>query len=297
MGRDVAAASGAARQVYERASSVLGFDLAGLCFDGPAERLEQTDVQQPAILVTSLALWAALQERGVADGFDFAAGLSLGEYTALHVCGAVAFEDVVRLVHQRGCYMQEAARASASGMVSLMGLEPGDVEQLCREAARGQVLQPANFNCPGQIVVSGDASACDRLVAAVEAGRGKAVKLKVAGAFHSPLMQPAAVRLQAALAATAFGPARPPVLSNVDARPHGTADQIRDRLQRQLCSPVRWQECIERLIAEGIEEFVEIGPGRTLTGMMRKIDRGKTAINVSTAESLEQYLAAQAAAS
>ncbi len=289
MGRDVVACSPRAAEIFKQANEVLGFDLQTLCFEGPAEKLEQTDVQQPAILVTSLALWAALSEAGADLSMTCTAGLSLGEYTALHVAGAIEFEDAVRLVHRRGQYMQEAAVASVSGMVSVLGIEPDDVTALCAEAAEGQVLVPANFNCPGQIVVSGETEACDRLVAIVESGRGKAIKLKVAGAFHSPLMQPAADRLKADLASTTFSTPLTPVIANVDATAHVDADCIRQRLFEQVFSPVRWQSSVEGMIGDGIEEFVEVGPGRSLTGMMRKIDRKKKAVNISTAETLEQF--------
>jgi [acyl-carrier-protein] S-malonyltransferase len=288
MGRDLVEVSTHAADVFKRADDVLGFDLSNVCFEGPAERLAQTDIQQPAILVTSVAFWAALTENGCRPFECYAtAGLSLGEYTALHVAGALGFEDAVQLVYRRGSYMQEAAEAAPSGMVSILGLDEAAVEELCVQAAEGGVLSPANFNCPGQIVVSGDRDACGRIVSLVESGQGKAVPLKVAGAFHSPLMQPAAERLQADLAQVEFGPLTVPVLSNVDAAPHTDAAGIRDALYRQVCSPVRWQGCVQRMIADGIEEFIEIGPGRALTGMMRKIDRGRKAHSVNSAAAVQ----------
>lgn len=287
MGKDVAEASDDAAEVFNRANRVLGFDLAEVCFTGPAERLEETDIQQPAILVTSIALWAALT-RGGRDvpPFAAAAGLSLGEYTALYVAGAVSFEDAVRLVYRRGQLMQASAEAAPSGMVSILGLSADEVQAICRQAADGDVLQPANFNCPGQIVVSGHRAACERAVRIVESGKGKAVMLKVAGAFHSELMRPAAEQLRIELAQTRFRTPRVPVLSNVDVLPHGDCADIRDALYRQVFSPVRWQASIEGLITYGIEMFMEVGPGRTLTGMMRKIDRTRKAVNVSGAESV-----------
>lgn len=287
MGRDVVEASPAAADVFERASAVLGFDLAEICFNGPAERLEETDVQQPAILVTSVALWSALHSAsGEVPAPAAAAGLSLGEYTALHLAGAIGFEDAVRLVYRRGQLMQEAATAVPSGMVSILGLEPDEVEALCAQAAEGQVLQPANFNCPGQIVVSGERAACERVVRLVEAGRGKAVPLKVAGAFHSELMRPAAEGLKAELAHTPLRSPRWPVLSNVDVRPHLDPEDIREALYRQVFSPVRWQACVRALIEYGVDTFTEVGPGRSLTAMMRKIDRTRQAVNISGVESL-----------
>ena len=186
--------------------------------------------------------------------------------------------------------MMPAAEAADSGMVSILGLDEAAVAAVCSEAAQGGVLQPANVTCPGQVVVSGDVQACQRVVSIVEAGRGKAVELKVAGAFHSPFMEAAAERLRLALSSTPFHEPHPAVLSNVDAAAHGGPEDIRERLYRQVCSPVRWQACIERMIADGIDEFVEVGPGRTLSGLMRKIDRKRTTINVSTAAGVEQQV-------
>jgi [acyl-carrier-protein] S-malonyltransferase len=294
MGKDLAETNDHAARVFNQANEILGFDLAGVCFEGPAEKLEATDLQQPSILVTSLALWAALTEGGSRDlPTEALAGLSLGEYTALHVAGALSFEDALLLVHKRGQYMQDAARAVSSGMVSLLGLSADEVADLCRRAAQGAVLGPANYNCPGQIVVSGETSACQRVIQIIEAeGRGKAVMLRVAGAFHSELMRPAAEKLNVELQHTAFGLPRAAVISNVDARPHSDAEGIRQALYHQVCSPVRWQESIERLIADGVEQFVEVGPGRVLTGLMRKIDRRKTAVNIGTAQALTEFCSA-----
>ncbi len=293
MGKDLAEVNDHAARVFNQANEILGFDLSGICFEGPPERLASTDIQQPAILVTSAALWAALTEGGTQDlPFDATAGLSLGEYTALFVAGSLQFSDAVRLVHNRGRFMQEAAEAVPSGMVSIMGLPADEVDELCRQAAEGEVLAPANYNCPGQIVISGAKSACARAVELVDqSGNGRAVALNVAGAFHSDLMKPAAEKLKAELDHTDFAPPRVPVIANVDVSIHGSADQMRDLLYRQVFSPVRWQASIEHLAQDGIERFVEVGPGRVLTGLMRKIDRKKTAVNVSTAESLEQFVA------
>ncbi len=290
MGRDLVEISDAAARMFHHAGEILGFDLAEICFSGPAERLEATDIQQPAILVTSLALWAALTA-GRTQPFDAAAGLSLGEYTALHIAGAMSFEDAVRLVQRRGLYMQEAATAVSSGMVSILGLSAADVRTLCREVSDGQVLGPANYNCPGQIVISGAAAACRRAVQQIESsGSGKAVPLKVAGAFHSDLMKPAADRLKADLDAIEISRPQVAVYANVDAAVHGDPADIRDALYRQVFSPVRWQECIEAMIGRGIERFVEVGPGRVLSGLLRKIDRGVQAVNISSATALRQFL-------
>jgi [acyl-carrier-protein] S-malonyltransferase len=283
MGRDVVETSSAARRVFERASAVLGVDLAAICFDGPAATLEATDVQQPAIFVTSVAIWAALAERTPgAVAFESMAGLSLGEYTALHLAGAIGFEDALRVVRTRGQLMQRAAESTPSGMVSVIGLDGDAVEELCAEAAQGAVLVPANFNCPGQVVVSGVTAACERLVPLAESRGGRAVALKVAGAFHSPLMQSAAEGLATALADVSIRPPAVPVVSNVTARPHDRPEAIRAALVQQLVKPVQWQAGVEYLIGLGFERFVEIGPGRVLTGLMRKINRKVAAVNVSS---------------
>jgi [acyl-carrier-protein] S-malonyltransferase len=288
MGRDVADASPAAAQIFERANRVVGYDLRTLCFDSPADRLEATDVQQPAIFTVSVAIWQALQEMG--GGLEAApaamAGLSLGEYTALYAAGSVSFEDGLRLVQRRGELMQSAARTNPGGMVTAIGLTPEQVDEVCREAAEGQVLAPANFNCPGQIVISGEKPACERAVSAIERAGGRAVPLKVAGAFHSPLMQPAADALRQVLEQTRLDAPDVPVVANVNCQDHRDAGTIRVWLTDQLTHPVRWQASMERLLADGVERFVEIGPGRVLTGLMKKISRKTPVVNVSVAEDL-----------
>lgn len=289
MGRDVVEISARARSVFDQANQVVGFDLAELCFNGPAAELEKTDIQQPAIFVTSVAIWEAfLEAGGRRDQFTRTGGLSLGEYTALHVAGAVSFEDALRLVQRRGQLMQQAAVATASGMVSLIGADEATAATLCERAREGDVLGPANFNCPGQIVISGSRAACARAVALAGEVGCRAVALPVAGAFHSPLMQSAADGLADVLERTAFTHPGLPVIANVDCEYHRDAAAIRASLRRQVTEPVLWQRCIERMIADGVERFVEIGPGRVLTGLMRKIDRRKTALNVSTAEAIAE---------
>lgn len=289
MGRDVVESSRAAAEVYDRAGQILGFDLRSVCFDGPADRLNSTDLQQPAIFVTSVALFRAAQDAGrVRPGsFSHMGGLSLGEYTALHLAGAVAFDDALRLVHERGRLMQRAAEAHPGGMVSIMGLDEPAVLALCEHVAPHGRVAPANFNAPGQIVISGELPACDAAARAVEQFGGKAVPLKVAGAFHSDLMRSAADGLRPHLDACRFGAPALPVVSNVDARYHRDPDSIRESLYRQVFSPVRWSHCVQRLIADGCGEFCEIGPGKTLTGLMRRIDRDARAVNISRAADLQ----------
>ena len=291
MGRDIAAAFPGARTVFQRADEILGFDLSKLCFDGPPEKLEQTDIQQPAIFVTSVAFFEAFKETGGSVGvFQRAGGLSLGEFTALHVAGAVSFDDCLRLVRRRGELMQEAASSQPSGMVSLIGADADKAQAVCDKAKGDDVLTPANFNCPGQIVLAGTKAACARAVKAADEFGCKAIPLAVAGAFHSAIMAPAAKGLREELARTAFKKPGIPVISNVDATYHRDPDSIRTALARQLTEPVRWQQCVEQMAADGADHFVEFGPGRVLTGLMRKINRSLAATNVSTAESVSAGL-------
>lgn len=289
MGRDFAEASPAARQVFDRADRVLGFSLSDVCFNGPADRLNATDMSQPAIFVTSIAIWHALAEKGIQG--DLApramAGLSLGEYTALHAAGWIDFDDALRLVARRGQLMQAAAEAVESSMVSILGGDEAAVASLCTAAAQGDVLVPANFNCPGQIVISGHQKACDRAIAMAESFGLRAVPITVAGAFHSPLMEPAVRGLQDALQSALIQAGRIPVVSNVSADYHADPNSVRALLTQQCARPIRWQASMERLIADGFSRVVEIGPGRVLTGLMRKINRGIEMQNISTAASLE----------
>lgn len=291
MGRDVIEISSAARGVFDRANAVLGFDLASLCFDGPPEELEKTDIQQPAIFVTSVAIWEAILEGGGRrKAVSRTGGLSLGEYTALYAAGSVTFEAALALVRKRGQLMQAAAEAAPGGMVSLIGTDEKAAYDLCDKVRENDVLSPSNFNCPGQIVISGSSSACQRAVANAAAFECRAVALPVAGAFHSSLMQSAADGLRPVLDATEWRLPEIPVIANVNADYHGDVASIRDTLQRQVVEPVLWQRCVERLIADGIERFVEVGPGRVLSGLMRKIDRKQSVINVSTADSIPKAL-------
>jgi [acyl-carrier-protein] S-malonyltransferase len=288
MGKDVADAYPAAAEVFDRADAVLGFSLSSLCFEGPAERLDATDIQQPAIFTTSVALYRAGEAAGVfsVDAFAALGGLSLGEYTALHVAGAMPFEEALRLVARRGELMQQAAEATPGGMVSIIGADEETVLSVCeRVADRGRV-QPANFNCPGQIVISGDRAACEAAVQLADEVGCRMIALPVAGAFHSEHMRPAAEGLKPALAACPFEVPRQRVIANVDADYHRDPDGIRASLYRQVINPVMWQACIERMMADGCDAFWEIGPNRHLTGMMRKINRKMKAVNLSGADSL-----------
>lgn len=288
MGRDVADQYPVAAETFARADETLGFKLSELCFAGPAERLNATDIQQPAIFATSVAIFrAALDARAFqTDQFAAMGGLSLGEYTALHLADALSFEDALRLVHRRGLLMQQACESYPGGMVSLMGMDENRVLALCERVASSGRVAPANFNCPGQIVISGDKSACDAAAALAEEFDGKAIPLQVAGAFHSELMRSAAEGLKPALADCEFKTPTLRVVANVDAEYHRDPESIRTALYRQVVDPVRWQACVERLIADGCDLFCEVGPNRVLTGLMRKINRKATTINISSADRL-----------
>jgi [acyl-carrier-protein] S-malonyltransferase len=282
MGKDLAASLPAARELYDRASGILGYDLAKLCFEGPAEELDTTIVSQPALFVTSLAAleWLKKHSPDVVANCQAAAGLSLGEYTALVFAGVLDFEEGVRLVQRRGAAMQEASDATPSGMVSVLGAELPQVEALCREAAQGQTLQVANHLCPGNVVVSGENAACERLADLAEKHHARAVPLAVAGAFHTPLMRPADDRLAEALRAATLRKPRLPVVSNVDAVPHDSPEEIGRLLVQQVIQPVRWEASIRHLMSQGADQFYEVGPGRVLRGLLRRIDRKLACENV-----------------
>ncbi len=272
-----------AAELFTRGSEILGYDLLAICRSGPAERLGSTAVSQPAILVTSLAALEVLRARdpAVLAAATVTAGLSLGEYTALVFAGALGFDDAVRLVDERGRAMQDCADTSPGGMVAVLGLDRDRITALC-DACRGEgVLALANVLCPGNIVVSGSLDACGRLEeAATAAGAMKCVRLEVAGAFHTPLMQPAVERLRGALAEAMFQPPRIPVVSNVDALPHTDPDEIRGLLARQVVGVVEWQASVSYILSTGVRSAWEVGPGRVLRGLMKRIDRSMTTSGV-----------------
>jgi [acyl-carrier-protein] S-malonyltransferase len=275
MGKAAFDVSAGAREIFQTASRVLGYDLAAACFSGPQERLNQTDVSQPAIYVSSVASFRHAVESGLFDAASVTAyaGLSLGEYTALHLAGVFGFEDGLRLVSLRGKYMQEAAVATPSSMVALIGADEATARRLCEESAGGEVLVPANFNAPGQIVVSGTAGACHRFMKAAEAEGVRTMALAVAGAFHSALMQSAADKMNEELAKVTFSRPAKTVYSNVTARPHGESESIKRLLVEQIISPVRWEQTMQSLLSGGEARFVELSPGRTLTGLAKRINR------------------------
>jgi len=250
--------------------------MAELCFEGPAEELDSTIYSQPALFVTSLAMleWLRKESPDVVLSCEAAAGLSLGEYTALVFAGAMEFDTGLKLVQQRGAAMQEAADATPSGMVSILGLDRAQVEELCRKAGDGEVLEVANLLCPGNIVISGTNAACERAAElAPAAGAIKAVPLAVAGAFHTEIMSPAVEKLAEALAEAPMAAPTIPVISNVDAMPHHDPEEIRQLLIKQLVSPVRWEDSVRYLLGQGFDQFYEVGPGRVLRGLLKRIDR------------------------
>ncbi len=276
MAGDWVDASPKAASLFARASDLLGYDLLGVCRSGPAERLNTTSVSQPAILVTSLAALEVLRGREghPLDAAPITAGLSLGEYTSLVFSGAVDFDDAVRLVDVRGRAMQECAERRPGAMLAVLGMERDALVALCNECRGDDVLEVANVLCPGNIVASGSADACRRLeAAALAAGAMKCVPLEVAGAFHTVLMQPAVERLSAALAEVTFRIPRIPVVSNVDALPHTDPAEIKALLSRQVVGVVEWNASMAYILSTGVRAIWEVGPGRVLRGLMKRIDR------------------------
>jgi [acyl-carrier-protein] S-malonyltransferase len=283
MGQEIAAAMPEAMDVFERASEAAGMDLKRLCFEAPEEELVETEVQQPALVTASLAVLAAIRARGVKP--DFVVGHSVGEFAALAAAGALRVEEAVALVRERGLAMAEAARTNPGSMAAILGLEDEAVERICRRILN---VWPANYNCPGQIVVSGEDPAVDEACeAAEEEGARRAVKLRVSGAFHSPLVARAADRLRPALERVKFAEPAAPFMSTVTARVE-TARRMRPLLLEQLTAPVRFTHAAQALVREGVHTFVEVGPGNVLSGLLKRIDRNAKTISVSSPESLEK---------
>ncbi|WP_437229318.1 ACP S-malonyltransferase [Planctomicrobium sp. SH661] len=275
MGRQLVEQYPAARRLFDQAGEILGYDLGQLCFNGPAEELDTTVISQPAIFVTSLACLEKLRADAPEAilSCEMAAGLSLGEYTALVFSGAMSFEDGLKIVQKRGQAMQDAADATPSGMASILMLELEKVQAVRDQAQPFGVLEIANYLCPGNLVVSGANAALEKSVEFAEAAGARVVPLAVAGAFHTSLMEPADQQLKEALAGVAMKTPEIPVVSNVDAQPHSDPEELKQILVRQVVSPVRWEDCLRYMLAAGIDEFYEIGPGRVLTGLMKRVNR------------------------
>lgn len=284
MGKDLAEKFPAARAWFDRANTALGYDLAAICFNGPDAELTKTENAQPGIFLVSWVAFQLLKEQAPALNFAATAGLSLGEFTALTAAGAMSFEDGLRVVRQRGKFMQEACDTTRGGMAAVIGLEEAPTREVCAEA--GVVL--ANLNCPGQLVISGEA---DKITKAVEVAKAKgakrAIPLPVAGAYHSPLMASAQPKLQAELAQVKLSAPAVPVISNVTAQPHVAPGEISARLVEQVTSSVLWESSMRYLLAQGFTRFIELGPGTALSGFMKRIDKTAQMLNVADAASLE----------
>ncbi len=286
MGRDLAEAFAESRQVFDQANAALGFSMSDMCYTASLEELKQTENTQPAILTVSVAAYRALEKRGVIP--DFVAGHSLGEYSALVAAGGLDFSAAVKLVRARGRYMQEAVPAGEGAMAAILGLPPAEVLEICKKAADHEVVSPANLNSPEQTVISGNAAAVKRAVEiASQSGAKRAVILPVSAPFHCLLMAPAQKRLEPDLRAANFTALIIPLITNVDAEAIATGDEAREALIRQVTSPVRWLDSVHEMIESGVTIFVEVGPGKVLSGLMRQIDRSVRSLNVEDAASLQ----------
>ncbi len=284
MGKDLAEKFPSAKTWFDRANSALGYDLAAICFNGPEPELTRTENAQPGIFLVSWVAFQLLQEQVPSLAFDATAGLSLGEFTALTAAGALGFEDGLRVVRQRGRFMQEACDVTRGGMAAVIGLDEAPTREVCAEA--GVVL--ANLNCPGQLVISGEA---DKIAKAVELAKAKgakrAIALPVAGAYHSPLMASAQPKLQAELAKIKISPPAVPVISNVTAQAHGAPAEISARLVEQVNASVLWEKSMRYLLSQGFTRFIELGPGTALSGFLKRIDKNVQVLNVADVASLE----------
>lgn len=291
MGRDLAEKYPSAKGWFDRANAALGYDLAAVCFGGPEAELTKTENAQPGIFLASWVAYELLRERLPGLKFEATAGLSLGEFTALAAAEAMSFEDGLKVVRQRGKFMQEACDVTKGGMAAIIGLDEGPTREVCATAG----VELANLNCPGQLVISG---ASEKIAQACELARAKGAKralpLTVAGAYHSALMAGAKPKLQAALAAVKLKAPAVPVISNVTARPHGGPTDIQQRLVEQVTSSVRWEDSMRYLLAQGFTRFIELGPGKALSGFMKRIEPNAEMLNVADVESLEATAAALA---
>jgi [acyl-carrier-protein] S-malonyltransferase len=294
MGKDLAEKFPAARQVFEEADEALGFALSELCFNGPAEQLQLTENTQPAILTTSVAALRAMEAEGFAKP-DFVAGHSLGEYSALVSAGALTLSDAVRTVRARGRYMQEAVPVGTGAMAAILGASLDVVTAACAEAVAGEVCSPANINSPAQIVIAGETGAIDRAIELLkERGAKRAIKLNVSAPFHCEMMKPAQERLAADLANISFKELAVPLVTNVDASSIKTGAEARDALVRQVSQPVRWLASVEFLASQGVQTFIEVGPGKVLSGLVRQINRDLRCVSIEDEATLRA--AAQAMA-
>lgn len=284
MGRDLAAQFPSATAWFDKANAALGYDLAKICFEGPETELTKTEHAQPGIFLVGWIAFELLKERVPGLAFNATAGLSLGEFTALAAAGAMNFEDAIKVVRQRGQFMQEACETTKGGMAAIIGLDEAKTREVCAETG----VELANLNCPGQIVISGPADKMDKACEVAKTkGAKKALPLPVAGAYHSALMAGAKPKLDAALKSISLQPAVVTVISNVTAQPHGAAAEIHQRLVEQVTSSVRWEDSMRYLLAQGFTRFIELGPGKALSGFMKRIDGNAQMLNVADVASLE----------
>lgn len=296
MGKELANLYPVARHTFQEADEALGFSISQLCFEGPEERLKMTEITQPALLTMSTAACRVLLEKGVVA--QFVAGHSLGEYSAHVAAGTISFADAVRAVNKRGKYMQEAVPVGQGGMAAILGMALEALQQVCEEAAQGEVVSPANINSPDQIVISGHKGAVERAAElARQRGAKRALMLPVSAPFHCALMQPAQDRLAEDLKGLKFGDPEVPVIANVDAQPKRSGDASREALIKQVTGAVQWHQCVAKLIELGAKTFIEVGAGKVLTGLMRQIDRSQNAANAGDEESLQKVTNLFAAAS
>ena len=287
MGKELYENFSVAKKIFEEADDTLHLSISGLCFNGPEEALKLTENTQPALLTTSIATLKVLQaEKGLIP--QFTAGHSLGEYSALVGSGAFTFAEAVKIVRLRGKFMQEAVPVGEGAMAAVLGMEREQVEKICEEVSSGEVLTPANFNCPGQIVIAGHAKAVERAIERVKKDGKKAVLLPVSAPFHSPLMKPAGERLEKALEEISVSNLRIPVVTNVEAEVNTSKDRVKGLLVAQVSSPVRWEESMRKMIGKGIEQVLEIGPGKVLSGLMKRIDNRIETGNLEDLQTLKK---------
>jgi [acyl-carrier-protein] S-malonyltransferase len=287
MGRELFENFSVAKRVFEEADDTLHFSISSLCFEGPEDALKLTENTQPAILTTSVGALRVLEaEKGMTP--QFTAGHSLGEYSALVASGALSFSEAVKTVRLRGKFMQEAVPVGEGAMAAVLGMEREQIEELCEACSSGEVLAPANFNCPGQIVIAGHSKAVERAIERIKQGGRKAILLPVSAPFHSPLMKPAGERLEKALEQVAVSGLKIPVVTNVEAEVNTSKDRVKGLLVAQVSSPVRWEESMRKMIEEGVEQVLEVGPGKVLSGLMKRIDNRIEAKNLEDLQTLKK---------
>jgi [acyl-carrier-protein] S-malonyltransferase len=293
MGKDFYLQFKEAQEIFHQANEVLGFDITEICFHGKQEELNKTSICQPAILTTSMAILEVLKRNSSIqlNGYSAGAGLSLGEYTAHAYAGSLTFHDAVKLVYKRGIFMQEACSLNPGGMLSIIGLEDEKIEQICAEVRSSGIIRAANYNCPGQVVISGENQVLEKAsILAKERGAKMIIPLKVNGAFHSDLMSPASSRLSKELELTPVSRSKIPVVANINAKYVHEPSEIKTSLARQLDNPVRWHQSVSMLMQDGFNQFYEIGPGKSLSGLMRRIDPNQKILNIDTVEAFKDLM-------